>query len=165
MLEGSCDMDNSNEQNNRGKVDFEELLKRIEQEQKGNPETPSIQEEKTEPVPVEEEDVPVLPKRKQEFVINIKDDEFESTSDEDFVRVDKFTKARAIPVNTEDAEDEFATRNIDVEKELQKQAPERQSTLSSLIYVAGVLLASILLSIKALCISSNFCFSTSLNAS
>ena len=140
-------MDNSNEQNNRSKVDFEELLKRIEQEQKGHSETLPVEEEKTDTVPVEEEEVPVLPKRKQEFVINIKDDDFEKPSEEEFVRVDKFTKAKAIPVNTEDADDEFATRNIDLERELQKQIPERQGTFSSLIYVAGVLLASILLSV------------------
>lgn len=140
-------MDNSNEQNNRGKVDFEELLKRIEQEQKSHPEPTLPEEEKVEPIPEQEEDTPVVPKRNQEFVINIKDEDFEESSDEDFVRVDNFTRAKSIPVNTEDVDDEFATRNIDLEKELEQQNPEKQSTLSSLIYVAGVLLASILLSV------------------
>lgn len=141
-------MENSNEQNNRGKVDFEELLKKIEEEQKSHAEVSEPEEEKTEPVPVEEEVEIVVPKRKTEFVINIKDEDFEDSSEEEeFVRVDGFNRAKSIPVKTDEVNDEFATRNIDLEKELSLHYPNKQNTVSSLIYVAGVLLASIFLSL------------------
>ncbi len=138
-------MDNSNGQNNTPKVDFEELLKRIEAEQKvHDQEASDVIEEST---PVEEADEIVVPKRRQDFVINIKDEDFAEQSDEEFVRVDRYTKPKPVNVEIDATSDEFATRNIDLEKELGRQNAERPVTTSSLIYVACVLLVSIFLSV------------------
>ena len=139
-------MDNSNGQNNRPNVDFEELLKKIEAEQKTQkPQEPV--EEKEESSPVKEEEELVVPKRRQDFVINIKDDDFAEQTDEEFVRVDRFTGPKVAPVKPDMVTDEFATRNIDLEKELQQQGTQKSGTLSSFIYVACVLLVSVFLSV------------------
>lgn len=138
-------MDNSNGQNNTPKVDFEELLKRIEAEQKSHDQEPSVNIE--EAAPLNEEGDIVVPKRRQDFVINIKDEDFPERSDEEFVRVDSYKKPKIVNVDIDAASDEFATRNIDLEKELDRQNAEKPVTTSSLIYVACVLLVSIFLSV------------------
>ena len=140
-------MDNSNGQNNTPKVDFEELLKKIEAEQKVHEKEPSEAKEESAPVEEEAAEELVVPKRRQDFVINIKDEDFEEQSDEEFVRVDRFTKSKPVNVEIDTASDEFATRNIDLEKELGHQNEEKPATLSSLVYVACVLLVSIFLSV------------------
>ena len=139
-------MDNSNGQNNRPNIDFEELLKKIEAEQKTQ-KLQSHSEKKEEASPIQEEEEIVVPKRRDDFVINIKDDDFSEQSDEEFVRVEKFTSAKVTPAKPDMATDEFATRNIDLERELQQQNPQKSGTLSSFIYVVGVMLVSVFLSV------------------
>ncbi len=138
-------MDNSNEK--RPEINFEELLKKIESEQKTvQPDT--VEEKVVEEKPVLEDDEFVVPKRKEGFTINIKDDDFVDSSDDDVIRVDTFTKARSNDLVADESDDGFATRNIDLEKELQEEREtEKVKTVRSLVYVAGVLLVSALLSI------------------
>ena len=111
-------MDNSNE--NRPEINFEELLKKIESEQ--NTVQPDTVEEKTaEEKPMLEDDELAVPKKKEGFTINIKDDDFAGDSKDEVVRVDTFSKPRAsVPIEDE-ADDEFATKNIDLERELRKE--------------------------------------------
>ncbi len=137
-------MDNSNE--NRPEINFEELLKKIESEQK-TVQPDAVEEKAVEEKPVPENDEPIVPKRKESFTINIKDDDFVDNSEDDVVRVDTFTKARSNAPIEDESDDGFATRNIDLEKELREEREtEKVKTIRSLVYVAGVLLVSALLS-------------------
>lgn len=138
-------MDNSNE--NRPEINFEELLKKIESEQKSV--QPEADKEKIieENPPLNNDEI-VVPKRKEGFTINIKDDDFVDDSQDEVVRVDTFSKARINASIEDESDDEFATRNIDLEKEFREEREiEKVKTIQSLVYVAIVLLTSALLSI------------------
>lgn len=142
-------MDNSNDKNNPSNINFEELLKKIETEQANKNNDPKPVQDATIP-PEQDTDDADTPKRREDFKINIKDDDFDSESENelDFVSIEKFEPIK-VPQEYPEEGNEFATRNIDLEKELHTQGGtgERTKTLYSLIYVAGVLIASVLLSV------------------
>ncbi len=148
-----------NDKNNPSDINFEDLLRKIEQEQ------PSLAEpKKTEPpkeeLPKEEpsQQEPMtsaeefVPKHRGDFKINITDEEL----DEDFSPEEMQPEEEETPqipnlVQPAVHEDngEFATRNIDLEKEIERDRQQKKShkTAMSLVYLACVLAVSGLLSV------------------